>query len=105
MRQPRETRINVSEEMLGLFVRGLQLVAAGYDDLDAEGPEADEFAAIDKALCWRLLQLPAHCLSVFDPDLDDEMPAYMAKLASGRDWNLSKQWRKALQAAIDARGR
>jgi hypothetical protein len=93
----------LSEQMLTLFARGTELQAQGHDDVDAEGPEAAEFRALDKELNWRVLQWPAHMLSVLDPALDGPMPEYMAHLASGRDWGLSRAWRTALLAALEAR--
>ncbi|WP_027556619.1 hypothetical protein [Bradyrhizobium sp. Cp5.3] len=95
--------ITVTDEMVILFKRGLELQAAGHDDVDDNSPEADEFARIDKELNWQLLKLPAHMVSVLDPLLDGSMPKYMPCLAAGRDWGSSVQWRRALQAALDAR--
>jgi hypothetical protein len=76
-----------------------------HDDVDDDSPERDELRALDKLLCWRLLKLPAHTVSPLDPMLDGEMPEYMAHLPSGRGWDLSKQWRCALQAMLDAQRR
>jgi hypothetical protein len=66
-----------------------------HDHVKDNSPEHDEFRALDKLLCWRLLRLLAHMVSVLHPMLDGPMPAYMAYLASGRDWDLSKQWRRS----------
>jgi hypothetical protein len=100
-----ETQIIITPQMLRLFERGLQLVAEGHDDVDDKGPEHNEFRAIDEELCWRMMKLQPHMVSPLDPVLDGPMPEYIARLASGRDRDLSKQWRKALQAALDARRR
>jgi hypothetical protein len=92
--------IEVTEEMVSLFARGLEMQAESHDD---HSGEHDEYCALDKRLCCTLLQLPAHMVSSLHPMLDGPMPGYMARLASGRDWELSVQWRRALQAALDAR--
>jgi hypothetical protein len=66
----------ITWEMTALYSRGLQLKAMGADDVDADGPEADEFRSIDKRLCWSLLRRPPHQVSIFE-NLDDPPPPYM----------------------------
>jgi hypothetical protein len=93
----------ITEEIVGLFARGLELQAEGHDDTDDESTEHDEYRALDKRLCWSLLELPPHMVSPLDPMLDGQMPAYMARLTSGRDWDISVQWRQALLQAVEVR--
>jgi hypothetical protein len=94
----------ITEEMISTFARGLQLVAESHD-------ETDEYRQIDKKLrsllFWQpeAVSLSSHCVSPLDPMLDAPMPRYLERLAAGRDWGLSKQWRRVLQAALEARGR
>ena len=89
----------ITAGMVELFKRGCELQAAGFDDVEAKGPEAAEFRAIDKQLSWSLL----HCVggpSVFDPALDSE-PYPWLTLSHGayRDWPMMQAWRKALMEA------
>ncbi|MFH0297220.1 hypothetical protein AAFX91_08250 [Bradyrhizobium sp. 31Argb] len=98
----RTSSLRITDEMLDLYEAGLQLVAAGHDDVDDESEAHDEFKRIDKALSWSLLHIVS--LSVFDRSVaDDEMPSYMTGRPVGEDWVTMRQWRKALQAALDAR--
>ena len=103
-RSPREAKVNVTPEMIVLFARGLQLCAEGHDDVDDDSAEHDEFRRIDKRLNWTLLGLPAHCASVFDPEIDGPPPSYLTP-SHGMfiDWPLVQSWRRALQAALDGR--
>lgn len=72
----RSRREPITSEILALFHQGCELQAEGYDDVDAEGPQADEFRRIDKRLNWTLLGRAPHEVSVFD-NLDGDPPAYM----------------------------
>jgi hypothetical protein len=78
--------------MVDLFRRGQKLLVAGKQD-------SDEFKAISKKLDWELLHR-AGDISVFDDELDGEMPGYMVNLANGAGWPDSVALRKALLEAI-----
>jgi hypothetical protein len=99
-----DQRLRVTPQMVELFERGLELVAEGCADIDARGEKAEEFRRIDKELCWRLLRLPLHACSVFDPDLDGPPTAHLRpEHGMYIDWSLAQAWRRALKAALDAR--
>jgi hypothetical protein len=85
----------VTEEMLTLFKRGCKLLAEGRED-------SDEYHAIDKRLNITLLRKGWHEVSVLDPALDHRMPGYMKNLASGLDWPVSVEQRRALLLALAA---
>ena len=92
----------VTEEMLALFKRGCELQVAGHDNVDDESAEHVEFVKIDRELDWRVLHLPAHCASVFDPALDHPPPRYLKSgHAMLRDWYLSLHWRRALMEELE----
>jgi hypothetical protein len=86
MRTPRKVRTPLTPEMLELFKRGLEILAAGADEIwGDEGGRREEYLAISRRLNWVLLRQPIHAVSVLDPELDGEMPGYMENLASGKD--------------------
>jgi hypothetical protein len=95
--------VTITEEMLALFRRGCELQAAGRDDVDEDSAEHVEFIEIDKRLNWTLLQLPAHCCSVFDPALDRSRPPNYVRTdhAMHRDWHISQRMRKALMEELE----
>jgi hypothetical protein len=80
-RRPKERRRkvpNFTDEVLNLFERGMQLVAEGYDDIDAPDDEKhDEFRQISKRLDWKLLGRAPHETSIFEDYADPEPPEYM----------------------------
>jgi hypothetical protein len=103
----RPRREPITPEMIELFRRGRELQAEGYDDVDAKGPEADEFKRINKRLCWVLLKRDLHMVSVFDPGLgehfDAPMPGYMTKQPDDLyGWRSAQATALALQDALDA---
>jgi hypothetical protein len=87
--------------MVELFKRGCALQAAGHDDDEDGSPGHDEFKAVDKRLSWALLKLPTYAVSVFDLELDGEMPGYMERLAASKEWPLCVALRRALLQASD----
>jgi hypothetical protein len=102
----RNSKTGITEQMIDLYERGVQLVAEGHDDVDGDSAGRDEIAALSKKLEWSLLKLPLHCTSVFDPAIDGPPSSYLSP-SHGMflDWPLSQSWRRALQAALDARRR
>ncbi|WP_315806642.1 MULTISPECIES: hypothetical protein [unclassified Bradyrhizobium] len=72
---PQRRTVDIIPEAVELYRRGHALKAEGVDDVHAKGPKADEFRAIDKRLCWSLLQRPPHMVSIFE-DLDNQPPVY-----------------------------
>jgi hypothetical protein len=107
MLQPRNPHLSVTEEMLGLFERGLELVEQGHDqrEFDHEHgcPGCDEYRALTKRLEWKLIQLEPHCASVFDPAVDGPPPERTGIYAIVVDWPIVQAWRRALMAALEAR--
>jgi hypothetical protein len=95
----------ITDEMLSLFERGLQLVAAGHDDVDDDSAAHWEFVRLAKKLEWELIKLPMHAVSIFDRALDGPPPSYLKPShAMYIDWDLARSWRRALQAACETRG-
>jgi hypothetical protein len=95
----RQRKSALTPEMIALFKRGCELQAAGYDDVDYEGPERDEFVQISKRLDWTLLHRPG-AVSVFDSALDDEEMRPVHLYCGGASWDDGVALRKALLAAI-----
>jgi hypothetical protein len=88
-----------TEEMIGLFKRGLEIVRAGDDQRwedDRPPGRRREYLDIEKRLNIVLMRKGWHEVSVLDPMLDRKMPAYMRGLASGSDWHISAAQRQAL---------
>jgi hypothetical protein len=97
---------NVTPEMLRLFERCLQLVAAGHDRPGEDSDEHREFVVLSRELEWTLLQLPPHCVSIFDPEIAEgrgPSPYLSSSHAMHRDWGLVLSWRAALMQALEAR--
>jgi hypothetical protein len=102
----RERLPTVTAEMVTLFARGLQLAAEGHDDVSDHSEAHWEFVRLSKRLEWDLIKLPLHAASVFDAEVDGPPPAYLKPShAQFQDWSLVQSWRRALQAALDARRR
>jgi hypothetical protein len=83
----------ITPEMARLFRRGCRLLAQGRED-------CDEFRDLDRRLNIVLLRKAFHEVSVLDAELDSKMPGYMRHLASGRDWHISVEQRRALQECL-----
>ncbi|TAI65699.1 hypothetical protein [Bradyrhizobium sp. Leo170] len=92
----------VTPQMLDLFARGLVLVAGDHDHDDDQSPEHEEFNRIEKKLGWSLIGIQT--VSVFDREIMGPPPAYMQS-AVREDWLAMQAWRKALLAALAARGK
>jgi hypothetical protein len=106
MVEPRDS--NLTQEMLNLFERGMELVEQGHGEREfdhvLECPECKEYRDIKKRLEWRLIGLEPHCASVFDPAVDGPPHDYLSPIHCMRtDWPLVQAWRRALMAALEAR--
>jgi hypothetical protein len=100
-------KTDLTPRAIELYARGCALRDAGFADVDAEGPEAEEFRRIDKRLCWSLLKRDLHMVSIFE-NLDGPAPAYMEKRNSPShpDFNgcySGRRLQAELQAGLEAR--
>jgi hypothetical protein len=105
---PRNPNLSVTEEMLDLFERGMELVGQGHGEFELDHvtgcPECQEYRGISKRLCWRLLGLEPHCVSVLDPAVDGPPPDMDSIYFKVTDWGVVQAWRRALMAALRERG-
>jgi hypothetical protein len=92
----------LTDEMVSLFARCLELQKQGHDRAGINTAKHWEFVALSKRLQWQLIGLPAHCVSVFDPEIDGPPPKFLTPAhAMFIDWPLVQSWRRALMAAVD----
>ncbi len=101
---PRRVTVIITEEMLDLFGQCLQLIADGYGVPGDPRPEHIRFVQLSRRLEWELIGLPPHAVSIFDDEIDGPPSSYLKPShAMFIDWPLVQSWRRALQAALDAR--
>jgi hypothetical protein len=85
----------VTAEMIDLFRRGSELVAAGLE-------HSSEFKKITKELHWTHLGEVSGSASVFDDEAEPPRHYLAAHFAGQlREWETIKAWREALLAAVD----
>jgi hypothetical protein len=92
----------ISDEMVDLFRRGLEIQAAGdHERWEEEGGKRSEFIEISKRLNWTLLHRAGE-VSVFDDALDDEEMRPVNLACGGASWDDGVRLRQALMQAISA---
>jgi hypothetical protein len=96
--------IDLPEEVVELFAKGLAIIAAGDDQKwEEKGGRKAEFIALDKELC-HLLDGPWQP-SLFDTALDRKKPPFYLRPEHQmlRDWAPAQQLRRALLEEVERR--
>jgi hypothetical protein len=96
----RSRHLVISDEMVELFRRGLELQKAGtHEKWEEEGGRHGEYIEITKRLDWVLLKRLGE-VSVLDDALDDEQMRPVTLHSGGVGWDEGVKLRQALVRAI-----